>query len=163
MRKRTIYALLAGAALVFVSCVPPPTAPEGGTTVNQVVTVNVGQGGPGASPSPGGSVARVSIGKVSETGCANPSGRGDAVRVGCEAFLTCSPFSASGTELFDPAIIGPAPDSFAPVSGQDNGAFVQRQSNGFNADVRGLKAGPLVAQCIVRGVASAPFTLTVVP
>ena len=163
MRKRVLYLtglLLAG--LAMLGCNPyPPSAPSS-TTINQNVNVNLGTPGASPSPSAGGAIARVGIGKVSETGCANPSGRGDAVRVGCEAFLTCSPFSASGQEIFDPAIIGAAPDSFQAVSGQDNATFIQRQSNAFNADARGVKVGPLVVQCIVRGVASAPFTLSVV-
>lgn len=163
MRRAIIgTALVVCAALALLGCQPyPPTTPSS-TTVNQNVNVNLG--GPTASPSPGagGAVARVGIGKVSETGCATPSGSGDAVRVGCEAFLTCSPFSASGQEIFDPAIIGPAPDTFAVVSGQDNASCTQRQSNGFNMDCRGLKVGAAVVQCTVRGVTSQPFTLRVV-
>ena len=162
---RKLLALAAVAALVVVSCNwPPPTGPDGGTTVNVNQNVTIGQPDPNASPSPGGSVARVGVGKVAET-CpvgTQPSGLGNALRVGCTAFLTCSPYSASGQELFDVAIIGVAPESFEAISG---GSVVQvgpHGSNPFNLDTLGLKAGSASFQCRVRGVTSPPFTLSVV-
>jgi len=73
-----------------------------------------------------------------------------------------SPYSASGQELFDAAIIGFQPDSFQAVSGQDNATFAQSQSNAFNGVAVGRRAGTLTLQCTVRSVTSPPFTLNVV-
>lgn len=156
---------IAAAAVATTSCTPyPPTQPSS-TTVNQNVNVNVGN--PSGSPSPGqgGSVARVGIGKFGERCPANvkPSDNGAAVRVGCTADITCSPFSASGQELFDSAIIGFAPDSFQAVSGQDNATFQQSQQNAFNGEALGKRAGTLTLACTVKGVTSQPYSLTVVP
>lgn len=166
MSRSTLYLLAGLMAVVAVGCVPPPTQPDGGTTVNQNVNVNVGQGGPGASPSPGagGAVARVGIGKFGERCPAGtqPSGNGAGVRVGCEADITCSPYNSQNEELFDLAIIGPAPTSFAAVSGQDNATFTQSGSNPYNGEAVGRRAGTLTLSCTVKSVTSQPYTLTVV-
>lgn len=162
----TAAALIACAALAIVGCQPyPPTGPSN-TTVNQNVNVNVGQ--PGASPSPGagGSVARVGIGKVSGgESCpagTQPSGLGDSVRIGCTAFLTCSPYSASGQELFDLAIIGAAPEKFDATSGGSLVQITPHASNGYNLDVKGLAKGAVAFTCTVKGVTSPTFTLNVI-
>lgn len=160
-----LYVIALGALLMLLGCVPPPTEPDGGTTVNQNVNVNVG-GTPGASPSPGagGAVARVGIGKFGERCPAGtaPSGNGAGVRVGCTADLTCSPYNANNQELFDLTIIGAAPTSFAAVSGQDNASFQQSGANPYNGEAVGRRAGTLTLSCTVKGVTSQPFLLSVV-
>lgn len=164
-RSFPLYLLAGLMAVIAFGCVPPPTEPDGATTVNTNVNVNVG-GQPGASPSPsaGGAVARVGIGKFGERCSAGvqPSGNGAGVRVGCTADLTCSPYNANNEELFDLTIIGAAPTSFAAVSGQDSATFVQSGANPYNGEAVGRRAGTLTLQCTVKSVTSPAFTLTVV-
>lgn len=157
-------AIFAVALLVLVGCERGPTTPG---DVNVNVNVNVGQPTPAPSSSPeaGGTVSRVGVGKVAgaESCPANvqPSGRGDAVRVGCTAFLTCSPYDSANRELFDPASIGTAPDSFGLVGG-DAVTVAPHGTNPFNLDAKGERAGTVSFACKVRGVQSPPFVLAVV-
>lgn len=159
-----------GILLLLIGCVPPPTEPDGGTNVNTNVNVNINPGG-GSSPAPGtpGTVASVGIGKVSgaETcpvGTA-PSGRGDAVKVGCAAFLTCSPKDSTGKELFEG--IPQAPESFEVISGAQYVIVGPHGSNAYNLDATGRTATPdgvrVLFQCRVAGITSQPFPLVVVP
>ena len=159
-----IAAMLSAAA---VACTPTEPSPGGDVNVNQNVNVNVGQPNPTASPSadPRGTVARVGIGKVAETPATTNqscSGRGDAVKIGCTAFLTCSPFTAAGVELFNEADIGTAPEKFSIDAGTEFASQAPHGSNAFNIDVTGNRPGSVTISCKVRGVTSPPFLLQVV-
>lgn len=165
-RAWSLYLLAGLMAVLAFGCVPPPTEP-GDIVINNTNTATNNSGGnPTASPSPGagGSVASVGIGKFGEACPAGvaPSGLGDSVRVNCTAFITCSPKSASGQEIFDLGIIGPAPESFVATEGNDQSVTVQVASNPYNLDVKGKAKGTAKFQCRVKAITSPTFTLNVI-
>lgn len=173
MRERTSFklAIVAGLLTLAGAVACTPTEPSPPSQINIDIhndNQNNNGGGPTASPSPGagGAVARVGIGKVSGgESCppnVQPSGRGDAVKVGCTAWLTCSPYNAQNIELFNEPDIGTAPETFALVSGSEFATAGPHGTNQFNLDATGRAPGAASFSCRVRGVTSPPFVLQVV-
>ena len=139
-------------------------------TVIEITNTNTNtQGGtpspaPSSSPDATGDVATVGIGKFGEACPAGtaPSGIGDAVKVGCTAFITCSPRDAEGREIFNLQIIGPEPTEFRAVEGEGTTVRSQVPSNPYNRDVLGIATGAARYLCTVKGKTSPSFTLRVV-
>jgi hypothetical protein len=156
------HALGLGVVLLIVAVACTTEVFTGGSTI----TVNTAPG-PTASGSPGGEglIATVSIAEFGET-CPNGGTPAETlprqVRIGCISDVTCNPRDPQGQVIFNLAITGPAPTSFTQTSGVSFGEFVQDE-NPYNGTVRGIAAGLIQLQCTVKGVASPPFVMTVVP
>jgi len=78
--------------------------------------------------------------------------QGRNITVGCQKFLTCTPFFADGT-LVPPAVHGPAPQFFGVIEGA-NFVQVTTPDEQFNRDVKGLFPGIVAFECVVKGVSS---------
>lgn len=167
MRKRKLETLLLGAlaALVAYACtIQLPTSPA--PTQIQTVVIGGATGPTGAgSPSPGaGTIHSVKVSQFGEGRCnsgVSPANQSRTVRVGCVAFITCTPKRVDGTDASE-VEHGPKPDFFGVTSG---GVFVVAMSteNPFNIDVRGTSPGIASLRCGVKGVVSDPaFDLQVV-
>lgn len=119
---------------------------------------------PSPSPSPSSSPAAgtITLVKVTEVGESCPAGvqpatAQRAVRVGCSAFITCTPFV--GDRPATVAEHGPAPTAYGITSGS-GATFTPWPSEAFNADLKGTSSGALIVSCTVKGITgSADFTV----
>lgn len=138
----------------------------GTTTV--VTTTQTQSGTPEASPSPGTQAnlppgSRIVVADFGEqcSGGLTQATDPNTVRVGCVAILTCTPKLPDGTDA-PPALHGPAPAFFGPISGSQNVDFHQWDSNPFNANSKILGGTASAYRCDVGGL-SGTLSLTHVP
>jgi len=143
---------------------PDDAKGPGGIYINNTNINQIGQQpnpSPSGSPNPGAVVVtRVGIGQFGEGECPagkEPSGNGRSmsVRIGCTGAFTCSPYDAAGKEIMDDAsiaAIGP-PQRFEAISGT---RLVQQiaTSEPYNLDLKGIAAGDVELECVVKGVSS---------
>src|SRR5688572_28679637 len=128
--------------LILAACnedltVPTPVQQPPSVNVTQVVNVNLGN--PTGSPSPGtgGPVDEVKVvmpfGENCPAGIA-PANAQRTVRVGCSAFITCTPKCIVDGAQVDcsPAVHGPKPDFFGIQDGAAYGTFSVHDDNPFN-------------------------------
>lgn len=158
LRTALAFVLVLFVSLASFACFDSPTSTTiiDNTATNNQPNGSGGEPGAPASPVPSGAIDHVKVTQFGQS-CGE---EGRNISVGCQKFLTCTPFFADGT-LVPPAIHGPRPDFFGVIEGAQ---FVQvtTPDEEFNRDVKGLFAGIVKFECIVKGVSSGPSEFVVV-
>jgi hypothetical protein len=160
LKRLFLATMLIAAGFAVMGCTPESPVTPTQIVINNNQTTTVAGGGPTTAPSPGsttGGIVEVRVPMVGEN-CPSgvtPVGVQRQIRVGCSAFVTCTPkCKDAGGNLVDcpPSVHGPAPSFFNIQSGSSYASFSTWDDNRFNADVRGQAPGDVAIACTVLGV-----------
>lgn len=140
-----------------------PNGPVIILNVNNTNTNNNGNGNPSDGTLPTGSLPSGVPTSVRVTQFSQ--GAGDrTINVGGTISLTCTPRKSDGTDYWAgvPESSIKSPDFFGVLAGSSFIDITSRGANGYNMEVKGIKAGDAVFNCNVLGVEGSPvFTLKV--